>query len=82
LELLSEEPVFTEAAIYLTMFRHHGGEYIAKCAKGQCRYLGQSLFSMKKQVLTLHHCAVPFKRIYSIYGVLSPVRLVARFVTT
>jgi hypothetical protein len=65
-----EEPVFTEAAIYLTMFRHYGGEYVTECAKGRCGYLGQSPFPLKKQVLTLPHHAVLFERIYSMYGVL------------
>ena len=36
LESFSEEPVFTEAAIYLTMFRCYEGEYIAECARGHC----------------------------------------------
>ncbi|KAM6490167.1 hypothetical protein JOM56_014361 [Amanita muscaria] len=39
LEPLSEEPVFREAAIYLTWFGRYEGEYIAECAKSQCRYL-------------------------------------------
>jgi hypothetical protein len=73
LEPLSEEPVFTEAAIYLTTFGRYGGEYIAECAKGRCGYLGQSSFPTKKQVLTLHRHAVPFERIYSMYGV--PVKI-------
>jgi hypothetical protein len=73
LEPLMEEPVFTEAAIYLTTFGHYGGEYVAECAKGQCGYLGQSPFPLKKQALTLPRHAVPFERIYSMYGV--PVKI-------
>jgi hypothetical protein len=73
LEPLSEEPVFTEAAIYLTTFGRYEGEYVAECAKGQCGYLGQSPFPLKKQVLTLHRRPVPFERIYSMYGV--PVKV-------
>jgi len=49
LEPFSEEPVFTEAAIYLTTFGHYEGEYIAECARGCCRYLGQSPFSLLKR---------------------------------
>jgi len=49
LELFSEEPVFTEAAIYLTTFGRYEGEYVAECARGHCGYLGQSPFSLLKR---------------------------------
>jgi len=52
LEPLGEEPVFTEAAIYLTTFGCYEGEYVAECAKARCGYLGQSPFSLLKKVST------------------------------
>jgi hypothetical protein len=39
---ISDEPAFTEAAIYMPIFGHYGGEYVMECVKSQCRYLGQS----------------------------------------
>jgi len=44
---VSEKPAFTEAAIYLTVFRHYAGEYVTECVKGRCGYIGQSPFSLK-----------------------------------
>jgi len=49
LEPFSEEPIFTEAAIYLTTFGHYEGEYVAECARSHCGYLGQSPFSLLKR---------------------------------
>lgn len=36
-------PIFTEAAIFIATSGPFAGEYIAKCAKGDCGYLGQVL---------------------------------------
>lgn len=38
---ISEEPRFTEAAIYMAVFGRYGGEYVAECAKSRCGYLGR-----------------------------------------
>lgn len=42
LEPISENPVFREAAIYLSTSGCYKGEYVAECAKNRCGYLGQS----------------------------------------
>jgi len=70
LELFSEQPIFTEAAIYLTTFGHYEEEYIAECARGCCEYLGQSLFSLfKKSKHLSSNIAVPLERIFLMYRV-------------
>ena len=65
LQLLSEEPKFTETAIYLTMVGHYKGEYVAECAKGQCGYLGESACLLKYSSFMFNHCPVPLERVYS-----------------
>jgi len=42
LQRVSEEPAFTEAAIYIPVFGRFAGEYVAECANSRCGYLGQS----------------------------------------
>jgi hypothetical protein len=37
---LSDKLDFVEAAIYMPVFGHYGGEYVAACANNQCRYIG------------------------------------------
>jgi hypothetical protein len=69
LEPLSQEPAFTEAAIYLTTNGRYQGEYVAECAKSRCGYLGQSRFPLLKQALNLHHHPVPLERMYPMRGV-------------
>jgi hypothetical protein len=69
LEPLNQEPVFREAAIYLTTFGRYEGEYVAECAKSECGYLGPSLFSPMKRAAHAPHHPVPIERIYSMYGV-------------
>ncbi|KAM6490847.1 hypothetical protein JOM56_013716 [Amanita muscaria] len=54
LEPLSEEPVFREAAIYLTWFGRYEGEYVAECAKASAH---------------VPHRPVPIERIFPLYGV-------------
>lgn len=44
LQNLSEEPDFTEAAIYIPVFGRYGGEYVAACANNRCGYVGQYNF--------------------------------------
>jgi hypothetical protein len=68
-EPLSRQPVFTEAAIYLTTIGRYKGEYVAECAKARCGYLGQSRFPLEKQVLTPHWHPVPLERLYDRYEV-------------
>ena len=69
LEPLSQEPVFTEAAIYLAIFRCYEGEYIAECPKHQCGYLDQSRVPLENQALNLQGHSVPLERMYPLHGI-------------
>ena len=42
LEPISEEQVFREVAIYLTVLGHYKGEWVAECVKSRWGYLGSS----------------------------------------
>ena len=42
-----EEKVYMEAIIDITLFGLFKGEYVAECAKSQCDYIGESLYSLK-----------------------------------
>jgi hypothetical protein len=44
---LEGQAIFAEAAMYITTSGLFSGEYTAQCAKGECGYLGQSLFSLE-----------------------------------
>jgi hypothetical protein len=47
---VTEEPTFTEAAIYLPVFGRYAGEYVAECAKSRCGYMGQSVPTFDKRL--------------------------------
>ena len=47
LQPLSQEPHYTEAAIYLPLRGRYKGEWVAECAEGRCGYLGRSSSSPK-----------------------------------
>lgn len=47
LQPLSQEPRYTEAAIYLPLRGRYKGEWVAECAEGRCGYLGRSSSSPK-----------------------------------
>ena len=65
LQNLSEEPGFIEAAIYIPVFGHCGGEYVAACAKNRCGYTGEyELFFTTDGELTLHYWPVPLDRVH------------------
>jgi hypothetical protein len=44
---LEGQAIFAEAAMYVATSGPFSREYIAQCAKGECGYLGQSLFSLE-----------------------------------
>ncbi|KAF8230851.1 hypothetical protein L208DRAFT_1017653, partial [Tricholoma matsutake] len=50
LQQVSENPVFTEADIYIPVFGCYAREYVAECANGQCRYIGHSPSILKNAV--------------------------------
>ena len=47
LQPLSQEPHYTEAAIYLPLCGRYKSEWVTECAEGRCRYLGRSSSSPK-----------------------------------
>ncbi|KAF8239324.1 hypothetical protein L208DRAFT_1237786 [Tricholoma matsutake] len=71
LQRVSEEPAFTEAAIYILVFGRYAGEYIAECANSRCGYLGQSS-SLPRNAAGVHSRPVPLQRVYQVDGI--PVR--------
>jgi len=68
---VSEEPVFTEAVIYIPVFGCYAGEYIAECTSSQCGYLGQSP-SIAKKAARADDTPAPLHRIYQVANI--PVR--------
>lgn len=40
--VIEEQTGFTEAAIVMTVSGRRAGQYVARCAKGRCRYFGES----------------------------------------
>ncbi|KAF8220453.1 hypothetical protein L208DRAFT_1333684 [Tricholoma matsutake] len=68
LQQVSEDPVFTEAAIYMLVVGCYAGEYIAECANGQCRYIGQSP-SVLKNAVSVYSGPVPLQRLYQVVGI-------------
>ena len=68
---LSEEPRFTEAAIYMPIFGRCAGEYVAGCAKSRCGYVGQSPFPPKREskLFMYYYLPVLLERIYPKIGV-------------
>ncbi|KAF8241064.1 hypothetical protein L208DRAFT_1463692, partial [Tricholoma matsutake] len=67
LQQVSEDPVFTEAAIYILVFGRYTGEYVAKCANSRCRYIGQSP-SILKNAVSVYSGPVPLQRLYQVVG--------------
>jgi hypothetical protein len=63
LQRLIEEPVFTEAAIYIPVFGRYAGEYVAECASSRCGYLGQPP-SLPKKAVRAYSAPVPLQRVY------------------
>jgi hypothetical protein len=62
--------IFTEAAIFIATFGPFAGEYVAKCAKGDCGYLGQFPCNSDATSLTLYpYGLVLLERIYPRYEV-------------
>lgn len=51
---LSGGSQFTEAAMYLPIFGHYAGEYVAECAKSRCGYLGSLSSWLKTYINNLH----------------------------
>jgi hypothetical protein len=39
--MVEPDPVYIEAAIFLSTSGHHSGEYIASCAQERCGYIGK-----------------------------------------
>ncbi|KAF8227639.1 hypothetical protein L208DRAFT_1295670 [Tricholoma matsutake] len=72
LQQVSEDPVFTEAAIYILVFGCYAGEYVAECANGRCRYIGQSP-SILKNAVSVYSGPVPLQRLYQVVGI--PVQM-------
>ncbi|KAF8235833.1 hypothetical protein L208DRAFT_1254779 [Tricholoma matsutake] len=68
LQQVSEDLVFTEAAIYILVFGRYAGEYIAKCANGRCGYIGQSP-SILKNAVSVYSGPVPLQRLYQVVGI-------------
>ncbi|KAF8234352.1 hypothetical protein L208DRAFT_1550076 [Tricholoma matsutake] len=68
LQQVSKAPVFTEAAIYILVFGRYAGEYIAECANGRCRYIGQSP-SILKNAVSIYSGPVPLQRLYQVVGI-------------
>ena len=65
---VSEEPVFTEAAIYIPVFGRYAGEYVAECASSQCGYLGQPP-SLPKKTVSAYSGPVPLQRVYQVVNI-------------
>jgi len=62
---------FVEAAILIETLGPHSGQYVAKCAQGQCGYLGQSPYSLRESDVQAFHAPVFIEDVYAQpYGVL------------
>ncbi|KAF8232960.1 hypothetical protein L208DRAFT_1269147 [Tricholoma matsutake] len=72
LQQVSEDLVFTEAAIYILVFGRYAGEYVAKCANGQCGYISQ-FPSILKNAVSVYSGPVPLQRLYQVVGI--PVQM-------
>jgi len=49
--------------MYIPVFGHYAGDYVAECVNSRCRYLGQSLSCLRNAV-SAYSGPVPLQRIY------------------